>query len=165
MPFVSPWFLKNCCNRQTQQTQVRQFDDNNFIPSSIEVFTLNAQTIAPNAEIPFSDTLHNTGVSFKFANGNSFVEVISSGIYRVGFVSSLKSATSEEINLSIAIDGTKQDASTIYQQLRENEFENVSTEMILRVTDTPVRISIINSSLATFNAHNSMLSIVRTGNF
>lgn len=165
MPFVSPWFLRNYCNRQTQQTTVRQFDDNNFIPSSIEVFTLNAQTIAPNTEIPFSDTLHNTGVSFKFTNGNSFIEVIASGIYKVSFVASLKNATSEEINLSIAIDGTKQDASTIYQQLRANEFDNVSTEMVLRVTDTPVKISIINSSLATFNAHNSMLSIVRTGNF
>lgn len=165
MPFVSPWFLRNYCNRQTQQTTVRQFDDNNFIPSSIEVFTPNAQTITPNAEIPFSDTLHNTGVSFKFTNGNSFIEVIASGIYKVSFVASLKNATSEEVNLSIAIDGTKQDASTIYQQLRANEFDNVSIEMVLRVTDTPVKISIINSSLATFNAHNSMLSIVRTGNF
>lgn len=156
-----------CCSRNCncrRQTPVRNTNDN-FIFSAVEVVQTELQTVETGNPVLFNNTVANTGVSFTYENGNEFVNIIASGVYKISFVGSITTTESSQVQLALASNDTAQLVSTITQNISTGEFENVKTEIILKVISPPNRISVLNTGNSSFNIQNAMLSIVRIGDF
>ena len=155
------FFTRNCC-RNRRQTQVRMLGDS-FIFSAVEITNPAVQTVNAGEEIAFSQSNINSGVSFRYNGGNS-IEIISSGVYKISFVGSATTTADSLINLGIAVNGTAQPITEISQSVFAGTYENVKTELILRVDNPSALISVLNTGATNFDMLNPMLSIIRIGN-
>lgn len=156
----------NCfrnCNRQ--QTTTRDFNDDSFIPSSIEVYNTASQTIASGGTVSLATANLNTGVSFTYTAGNNYVSAVTNGVYFITFTGVASSDEAEQISLAIAVNGTANTVSTVTQNLTANNSQIVTTTLILKVSSGSANISVQNSGTTSFDLASANLSVVRVGNF
>jgi hypothetical protein len=159
-----PFFPSSFCNQFRRQTTVRT-TSNNFIFSAVQAHSTINQTVAQNEEVVFDASNVNTGVSFTFAGNTSFVNVVASGVYKISFVGTVTANEKSNISLAIATNQTPQVLSNKTQTVNAGEFENVNTELVIKVVSPSMQISVINTGTDEFIIQNATLSIVRVGDF
>ena len=150
-----------CCRRTT----VRNLNQNNFIPSAVEVFNSLTQTIAPNEQIVFLQTNYNTGVSFSTDTDNLGINIVETGVYKITFTGLAASDVDETISLAITLNGEQFPQSEVSQSLFANSTSIVSTTMVFKVQSPNANIGVKNIGASDFNLTNAKLDIVRIGNF
>ncbi len=151
-----------CCRRQTT---VRNLNQNNFIPSAIEIFNSLTQTVAPNEQIVFLQTNYNTGVSFSTDADNLGINIVETGVYKITFTGLASSGADETISLAITLNGEQFPQSEVSQSLLANSTSIVSTTMVFKVQSPNASIGAKNIGTSDFNLTNAKLDIVRIGNF
>lgn len=156
-----------CCNRRCRRisTTVRNYNQNNFIPSSVEVSNLSTQTVEPNGQVIFDQTNYNTGISFSPRLDNLGVDIISAGVYQITFTGNITTAQNGNISLAISENGTAIPQSEITQYVTTDGPQNVMTTIVYKVTSPNAEIGIINTGSTNFDVTNAKLDIVRNGNF
>lgn len=152
------------CPRRRRTTQVRT-NDIVAIPSSIQCSTNTTQTFASGNALPFSSANINTGVSFTFANGDNFINIVSSGVFVVDFCANLTSTTDTLCQLAIATNDASSVISQVVQTVSANETQNIKTQLLIKVATPTVKISIVNNGTTSYSVLNANISIIKTGNF
>ncbi len=154
-----------CRRSQRRTTTVRNLDQNNFIPSAVEVFNSATQTVDPNEEILFLQTNYNTGVSFSVRNDNLGVDIVAAGVYKITFTGVASTAIDGNISLALTLNGVPFPQSEVTQYVTSVGPQIVSTTMIFKVVSPNADIGVINTGDISFDITNAKLEIVRTGNF
>ena len=153
------------CNRRQRATTVRNLNQNNFIPSAVEIIYPLTQNVASNAEMLFLQTNYNTGVSFQVRNDNLGVDIIESGVYKITFQGTITSAIEEIVNVAITLNGEPLPQSEISQYVFTAGPQSVTTTIIFKVISPNADIGVINIGENDFDVTNAKLEIVRIGNF
>lgn len=158
-----------CCKKasKTRQTRanVRVFDDNNFIPSAIEVNYPYKVSIAPSQELTFIQQIYNTGVSFSTRSDFLGVDIVTAGVYQIFFSGILTSASNLTASLAISLNGEPLPKSQILQYVTTDGPQLVFMSTIFKVISPRANIGVINNGMTTFDVANGKLIIVRVGNF
>ena len=152
-------------NRRTTTTTVRNYNQNNFIPSSAEVIYPLTQTVAVGDEVLFSQTNYNTGVSFSPRTDNYGIDIVANGVYQITFTGNIVAGQNGNIQLAISLDGTALPQSEITQYVTTEGIQNVISTIIFKVTSPTADIGVINTGNLSFDLTNAKLDIVRNGNF
>lgn len=152
-------------NSRRTQPQVRVFNDNNFIPSSVQVSYPLTQTISVDEEILFPQVDYNTGVSFSPRVDSLGVDIVTSGVYKITFTGIITTEADQTINLAISLNGEPIPQSEISQYVTSIGPQTVTTTIIFKVISPSADIGVINTGNTTFNVTNAKLDIIRTGNF
>ena len=157
-----------CCRRcgnRRNQTTVRVFNENNFIPSSVQVNYELTQTVAPDEEVVFLQTDYNTGVSFSPRIDNLGVDIVAPGVYKITFTGVLTTEADQIVNLAISLNGVPIPQSELSQYVTPVGPQTVMTTIIFKVISPSADIGVINTGSTSFSVTNAKLDIVRTGNF
>jgi len=152
-------------NSRRTQAQVRVFNDNNFIPSSVQVSYPLTQTISVDEEILFPQVDYNTGVSFSPRVDSLGVDIVAPGVYKITFTGIITTEADQTINLAISLNGEPIPQSEISQYVTSIGPQTVTTTIIFKVISPGADIGVINTGNTTFNVTNAKLDIIRTGNF
>ena len=152
-------------NSRRTQPQVRVFNDNNFIPSSVQVSYPLTQTISVDEEILFPQVDYNTGVSFSPRVDSLGVDIVAPGVYKITFTGIITTEADQTINLAISLNGEPIPQSEISQYVTSIGPQTVTTTIIFKVISPSADIGVINTGNTTFNVTNAKLDIIRTGNF
>ena len=164
VPFLAGMNRNNTLVLNQNETQTRDFSTN-FIPSSIEIFDENTNSISPGNEVIFSQNNVNTGISYTYNMGNT-IEIIANGVYTINFSANVSgNAENQTANFAIAVDGTLNTISQITQTVLQEQIYNVKTQLILKVVNAPVTISVLNNGNETIDVSNANLTIIKTANF
>ena len=155
-----------CCRRNNKRTQtsVRVFNQNNFIPSAVQVNNQAIQSVANGEEILFPQTNYNTGVSFSPRIDELGVTIVASGVYRIYFSGNISVTEAKTVSLAIALNGTELWASRVDQYVLPEGPSNVTSSTIFKVISPSAEIGVLNLG-TEFNVQNAKLDIVRLGNF
>ena len=155
------------CNRRCRRisTTVRNYNQNNFIPSSVEVFNLTTQTVEPDEQVIFNQTNYNTGISFSPRLDNFGVDIIAAGVYQITFTGNITTTQNTNISLAISLNGSALPQSEITQYVLADGPQIVITTIIFKVVSPTAEIGIINTGNTSFDVTNAKLDIVRNGNF
>ena len=159
------YFFRRCPNRRTNNVQVRNFDQNNFVPSAVEVFNSATQTVEPGEEILFLQTNYNTGISFSPRTDDLGVDIVAAGVYKITFQGVVTTAADGDISLGISLNGVVLPQSEITQYVLSAGPQTVTTTVIFKVISPSADIGVINTGSTSFDVTNAKLDIVRTGNF
>ena len=151
------------CRRAT--TTVRNYNQNNFIPSSVEMSFLLTQTVEANEQVLFNQTNYNTGISFSPRIDNLGVDIISAGMYQITFTGNITTTQNGTISLAISLDGTAIPQSEITQYVSTNGPQSVATTIVFKVVSPDAEIGVINTGGTNFDITNAKLDIVKNGNF
>lgn len=155
-----------CCrNRNRRQVQVRNLNQNNFIPSTIEIINPLLQTISPGEEMAFLQVNYNTGISFSQRSDNLGANIVATGIYKITFQGNITVGEAQTIGLAISLNGEPLTQSEILQYVEPLQPESVTTTVIFKVLSPTAEIGVINTGEGTFDVTNAKLEIVRIGNF
>ena len=157
-----------CCRRNCQrrnQPSIRVFNDNNFIPSSVQVSYSLTQTVAPDAEILFPQIDYNTGVSFSPRVDNLGVDIVAPGVYKITFTGIIIVEADQIVSLAITLNGESIPQSQISQLVLAQGPQIVYTTIVFKVISPNADIGVINLGDAEFSITNAKLDIVRNGNF
>lgn len=155
----------NNCRSRTRQTQVRVYNQNNFIPSVIEVFNPTTQTIVSQQDISFSQTNYNTGVSFSSRLDNLGADIVATGVYKITFTGIVEAESALVAGFAITLNGEPLPQSEIFQVVSESGPQTVFTTTIFKVISPSANIGVANIGNESFNLLNAKLEIVRVGNF
>lgn len=158
------FFHRYECPRRRRQTEVRTTKQT-FIPSSLECFNDQTQTLNAGNLVEFSNVNLNTGISFTKNTGENFIDIVSSGVYAINFSANITSTANTACSLAIAVNDVANPISQIVQNVSANDSENVKTQLLLKVVSPDVKISVLNNGTTNFDISNANLSIIRTGNF
>lgn len=153
------------CNSRRNQTNVRVFNDNNFIPSTVQVNYPLTQNVGENAEALFAQVDYNTGVSFSPRYDELGIDIVAPGVYKITFTGIVTTEANQTISLAISLNGEPIPQSEISQYVTTLGPQTVITTVIFKVISPNADIGIINTSTNNFNLTNAKLEIVRTGNF
>lgn len=153
------------CNSRRNQVSVRVFNDNNFIPSSVQVSYPLTQTVAAGEEILFAQVDYNTGVSFSPRVDGLGVDIVAPGVYKITFTGVISTEADQTINLAISLNGEPLPQSEISQYVLSIGPQTVYTTIIFKVISPSADIGVINTGSTSFNVTNAKLDIIRTGNF
>ena len=146
-----------------QKTQQRDYSTE-FLPSIIQIFSSETNAIAGNQQIILNSTSSNTGISYRYLNDNE-IDIISSGIYQITFVANVSASTgTQTASFAIAVNGTANTISQITQSVIANQPQNIKTQLVLKVTETPTTISVTNNGTDTINVSNANLVINKISN-
>ena len=156
---------RNNCRSRIRQTQVRVYNENNFIPSAIEVFNPTTQNLVANQDISFLQTNYNTGVSFSSRLDNLGVDIVASGVYKISFTGTAIAEETLVSSFAITLNGEPLPQSEISQAVSESGPESIFTTIIFKVISPSASIGVINTSDESFGLLNAKLDIVRIGNF
>lgn len=159
------YFFRRCQCRRANNVTVRNFDQNNFVPSAVEVFNSATQTVDPGEEVLFLQTNYNTGISFSPRNDNLGVDIIAAGVYKITFQGVVTSTADGNINLGISLNGLVLPQSEITQFVSSAGAQTVTTTIIFKVISPNADIGVINTGSTSFDLTNAKMDIVRTGNF
>lgn len=151
------------CRRAT--TTIRNYNQNNFIPSSVEISNLQTQTVEPNEEVVFDQTNYNTGISFSPRLDNLGVDIIAAGVYQITFTGNITTTQNGTMSLAISLNGTAIPQSEITQYVSTNAPQSVATTIVFKVVSPPADIGVINTGNLSFDITNAKLDIVKNGNF
>lgn len=157
-----------CCRRCSQrrnQPTVRVFNDNNFIPSSVQVSYPLTQTVEPNAEMLFPQIDYNTGVSFSPRVDNYGVDIVAPGVYKITFTGIITSQQDQIVSLAITLNGEPIPQSEISQLVLSQGPQTVYSTIVFKVISPSADIGVANIGTTTFSITNAKLDIVRNGNF
>ena len=157
-----------CCRRNCQrrnQPTVRVFNDNNFIPSSVQVSYPLTQTVASDAEILFPQRDYNTGVSFSPRVDTLGVDIVAPGVYKITFTGIITVEADQIVSLAITLNGETIPQSEISQLVLAQGPQTVYTTIVFKVISPNADIGVINLGDAEFSITNAKLDIVRNGNF
>lgn len=157
-------YFCGCPRRRRNNVTVRNFEQNNFIPSAVELFYGATQTVANGEEITFLQTNYNTGVSFSPRLDNLGVDIVANGVYKITFQGTIETETDGVVSLGLSLNGTLLPQSEISQYVTTAGPETVTTTIIFKVVSPSADIGVINTGVA-FNVTNAKLDIVRVGNF
>lgn len=152
------------CRRQTTTT-VRNFNQNNFIPSSVEVSYSLTQTVNPGEEVSFAQTNYNTGISFSPRADNLGIDIVAAGVYKITFTGNITTLENGNISLGISLNGTLIPQSEILQYVTTAGSETVISTIVFKVISPSADIGVVNNGNLSFNVSNAKLDIVRNGNF
>ncbi len=153
------------CNSRRNQTSVRVFNDNNFIPSTVQVSYPLTQSVGENVEVLFAQVDYNTGVSFSPRFDELGVDIVAPGVYKITFTGVITTEADQTISLAISLNGEPLPQSEISQYVTTLGPQIVSTTVIFKVISPSADIGVINTGTTSFNLTNAKLDIVRTGNF
>ena len=155
-----------CCRRNNRRTQtpVRVFNQNNFIPSAVQVNSQATQTVVGGEEILFPQTDYNTGVSFSPRIDERGILIVASGVYKISFTGNITVSENKTVSLAIALNGTELWASRVNQFVLAEGPSNVTSSTIFKVISPSAEIGVINLG-TEFDVQNAKLDIVRVGNF
>lgn len=162
--FWNPFFENNNRNCHCGPTATRNFATT-FVPSAIELNNQTEQTVNAGDEVDFAQSNLNTGVSFTYTAGNNFFEIVSNGVYAINFSANLTSQDATTANFAIAVDDTANLTSQIVQTISAQASENVKTQLFIKVTYVPVKISVLNNGNTAVNVTYANLSAVKIGEF
>ncbi len=159
-----------CCCRRTSRTRqtranVRVFDDNNFIPSAIEVNYPYQVSLTPGQELTFVQQIYNTGVSFATRSDFLGVDIVTAGVYQIFFSGILTSTSNLTTSLAISLNGEPLPQSQTLQYVATDGPQSVFISTIFKVVSPRANIGVINTGTTTFDVANGKLIIVRIGNF
>lgn len=164
VPFLTGFNRNNNIIIGQTETQTRDFSTN-FIPSSIQIYDIDTNNVGPGDEVPLTQLNLNTGVSYTFLNPNQ-IQIISAGVYVITFTANLSGVNpTQTANFVIAVDGTENLISQISQTVLDGQTYNVKTQLLLKVTNPPATISVINNGTDAINVSNANLLITKTANF
>ena len=156
--------FRRCCPRQ-RRVQTRQFNDNNFIPSTVEVVSPEAQNVQPNQEILFLQTEYNTGVSFSPRVDDLGVDIVATGVYKIFFTGVVTTENDGVISVAITLNGEPIPASEVSQFVTANQPQIVTSSAVFKVLSPSADIGVMNIGNVNFSVTNAKLDIIRTGNF
>lgn len=160
-----PFWNRNCPSMcQCRQTPTRNFATP-FVPSAIETNNQAQQSVLAGSPVAFSQSNLNTGASFAYSNGNNFVEIVANGVYAINFSANLSSQDANTANFAIAVNDTIDATSQIVQTISAQASENVKTQLLLKVTSAPAKISVQNNGNTSVDVNSANLSIVKVGEF
>ena len=152
-----------CSNRRTT---VRNLNQNNFIPSAVQVFNAETQTVESEQEVVFLQTDYNTGVSFSVRNDNLGIDIVEAGVYKITFTGVVATNQAEgNISFAISANDVAIPQSEVTQYVSTDGSQIVSTTVIFKVVSPSVDIGVINTGTTSFSVTNAKLDIVRVGNF
>ena len=157
-----------CCRRTLQRRNsspnVRDFNQNNFIPSAVEVFNPTTQTVEPGEELVFLQTNYNTGASFSTRFDGLGVDIVSSGVYKISFSGIATSSETQTVSLGISLNGSLFPQSEVSQLVLAEGPEIITTSLIFKVISPSADIGVIVTGENGFSIQNAKLDIVRIGN-
>ena len=153
------------CNSRRNQVNVRVFNDNNFIPSTVQVSYPLTQNVNIDSEILFPQVDYNTGVSFSPRFDNYGVDIVAPGVYKITFTGVVTTAVNQTISLAISLNGEPLPQSEISQYVTTLGPQTINTTIIFKVISPSADIGVINTSATQFDVTNAKLEIVRIGNF
>ena len=146
-----------------QETQTRNFSVD-FIPSAIQIFDISTNIVSSGNQVVFDTNDINTGISYTYGGGNT-VDIISSGIYQITFVSNISGTVDgQTANFVIAVNGVPVASSQIVQSVDNAQTYNVKTQLLIKVTETPTTISIINNGIDAIQVFDASLMITKISN-
>ena len=151
-------------NNRRNQTEVRAFNQNNFITSAVQINNPSIQTVAPNEQIAFLQTNYNTGVSFSTSNDFDDIFIVASGVYKISFSGILTTAQNQTATLAISLNGTPLPASEMSQYVVTEGPSSINLSTIFKVISPSAEIGVINLG-DQIDITNAKLDIVRIGNF
>lgn len=158
-----------CCRRNVQRRNVnpsvRVFNQNNFIPSAVEIINPTTQNVGAGEELQFLQTNYNTGVSFSPRFDGLGVDIVASGVYKISFSGVVSAETNRIVSLAISLNGTIFSQSVVSQYVLADGPQIVTTSLIFKVISPSADIGVINTGLTDFDVLNAKLDIVRVGNF
>ena len=158
-----------CCRRTSQRrnsgANVRVFNQNNFIPSAVELFNPTTQTLNAGEELIFLQTNYNTGASFSQRFDGMGVDIVASGVYKISFTGVASSVQTQTISLGLTLNGSLFPQSEVSQLVFTEGPQIVSASIIFKVISPSANIGVVNSGVNSFNIQNAKLDIVRIGNF
>ena len=158
-----------CCKRISQRrntsVNVRVFNQNNFIPSAVEILGPTTQTANAGEELLFLQTNYNTGASFSPRLDGMGVDIVASGVYKISFTGVASSTQTQTVSLALALNGSPFPQSEVSQLVFANGPQIVSASTIFKVISPSANIAVVNSGVNSFNIQNAKLDIVRIGNF
>lgn len=152
-------------NRRQNTVTVRNLNQNNFIPSTVEILNSGTQEVSPDEEIIFLQTNYNTGISFSPRSDNFGVDIVATGVYKITFQGNITVAENQTIGLAISLNGEPLPQSEILQYVTTDGPQSVMTTVIFKVLSPSADIGVINTGETTFEVTNAKLEIVRIGNF
>ena len=148
------------CNQRRNQTTVRVFNQNNFIPSSVQVSYPLTQTVEPNAEILFPQTDYNTGVSFSPRVDDLGVDIVAPGVYKITFTGVITTEVDATILVAITLNGEPIPQSEISQFVSTNGPETVFTTIVFKVISPNADIGVMNTGTTNFFVTNAKLILI-----
>ena len=157
-----------CCRRNCQrrnQPTVRVFNDNNFIPSSVQVSYPLTQVVEPNTEMLFPQVDYNTGVSFSTRVDNYGVDIVAPGVYKITFTGIITTQQDQTVSVAITLNGEPIPQSEISQLVLSQGPQTVYTTIVFKVISPSANIGVANIGTESFSITNAKLDIVRIGNF
>ena len=125
-------YFCGCPRRRRNNVTVRNFEQNNFIPSAVEVLYGATQTVANGEEITFLQTNYNTGVSFSPRLDNLGVDIVASGVYKITFQGIIDTEADGVVSLGLSLNGTLLPQSEILQYVTTAGPETVTTGALWR---------------------------------
>ena len=149
----------------SRRTTVRNLNQNNFIPSAVQIFNSATQNVEPNQAITFLQTDYNTGVSFSVRNDNLGIDIVDAGVYTITFTGIVTNNADGDISLAISANGVAIPQSEVTQYVSQVGSQIVSTTIIFKVISPSVDIGVINTGNTSFIVRNAKLEIIREGNF
>ena len=159
-----PCCCRNRFRRRTQPT-VRVFDDNNFIPSAVQLNYSLTQSMQPGEPVIFAETNYNTGASFSPRNDGLGVDIVTSGVYKISFTGTVRSTANQTIGIAISLNGSPIPQSEILQTIASDAYFAISSSTIFKVISPSADIGVLNVGTNSFELTNAKLDIVRIGNF
>ena len=156
---------RRCCCRRTNRTEVRVFNQNNFIPSAVQVNYSLTQPFNVGSELEFNETTYNTGVSFSPRQDGFGVDIVSAGVYKITFTGTATASQNLTASIAISLNGVAMPQSEVSQLITTEGPEILYTTIVFKVISPSANIDVINTGSTNFSVTNAKLDIVRVGNF
>ena len=156
---------RRCSTRRNTRTKVRVFNQNNFIPSAVQVNYSLTQLFEAGSELEFNETTYNTGVSFSPRQDGFGVDIVSAGVYKITFTGTATASQNLTASIAISINGVAIPQSEVSQLITTEGPEILYTTIVFKVISPSANIDVINTGSTNFSVTNAKLDIVRVGNF